>query len=146
MGLYHYYCYLRTWVSWKGFQKDLPVVHHHHVPEGHHCCLNNGSKTEVGWLYHTFEPQKIRERDRGKEGQIIITYSKVIKVVWPIFQLLIGPTLESAVVIGCIDSTKRELQADASVAFYVLYLKHKILLKALYWVKYLTWAENKGNS
>lgn len=94
---------------------------------------------------HVRAPENQGKRQRGKEGRIPITHRKVVKVVRPIFQLLVGPTLQSAVVIGCIDSTKRELHADASVAFYVLYLQYKILLKA-YRVKYLIWAENKRNS
>lgn len=66
------YCYLRTWISWKCIQKDLPVVHHHHIPEGHHCCLNNVSRTEFERLYHRFKPQKTRRKDkqRGEEGGI----------------------------------------------------------------------------
>lgn len=56
--LQFYYSYLRTWISWKCIQKDLPVVHHHHIPEGHHCCLKNRSRTAFKWLCHRSKPQK----------------------------------------------------------------------------------------
>jgi len=75
-----------------------------------------------------------RHKQRGEEGTDPIndqTHSKVIKVVRPVFQLFVGPTLQSAIIICCIESTTRELQADVRTAFYVPYLKKKTLPSAL---------------
>lgn len=69
MGLFqYYYSYLRTWISWKCIQKDLPVVHHHHIPEGHHCCLNNRSRTALNCCTTDLNLNK-QEEKRGREGK-----------------------------------------------------------------------------
>lgn len=66
---WYYYCYLRTWVSWERFQEDLPVVHYHHIPEGHHCCLNNTSKTEIELLHHMLKSLRKWGTGTGTEGK-----------------------------------------------------------------------------
>lgn len=75
---------------------------------------------------HTQAPEaegKSRAEGKGAEPTKAQTHSEVIEVVGPILQLLVGATLQRAVVVGCIDSTGREPKPNVSRTFYTLRLK-----------------------